>query len=212
MFPESIVVLDFETSGLYCDQGDRIIEVAALRVVDRCVAERFETLVRSPVHLPRSIAKFTGISTDMIDQAPAAEQVIPDLLDFLGDDLVVAHNAAFDQAFLENECSRFQLHWPHADFFCTVKLARLLFPEMQTHALGALACSLGLEFTPGAHRAGADAQATVGVLLRLMDILYARYSINDISMRQLQPVLQLPVPQALAMLNISVNQSATRAA
>jgi len=212
MLPESIVVLDFETSGLYCDQGDRIIEVAALRVVDRHIVERFETLVCSPVHLPRSIAKFTGISIEMIDQAPVAEQVIPDLLEFLGNDLVVAHNAAFDQAFLENECSRFQLHSPRADFFCTVKLARLLFPEMQSHALGPLACSLGLEFMPGAHRAGADAQATVGVLLRLMDILNSRYSINGLSMWQLQLILQLPTPQAIDMLNRAASQSEIRAA
>lgn len=213
MLKESLVVLDFETSGLHCDLGDRIIEVAALRVEDGQVTERFETLVNCRANIPPHISKFTGITVDMIDGAPSAAQVFPDLLDFIGGDAIVAHNAGFDQGFLESECGRLRLPCRHEDFICSVKLARLLFPEMRTHALGALASSLGLEFTPGAHRAGADALATVGVFLRLAQILRARYPEAAVGAALLRQLQLLPAEQALAKLSSATAQiSGIRAA
>lgn len=192
MLNEPIIILDFETTGLRSEYGDRVIEVAALRVQGRNIVERFETLVGCRANIPPHITHFTGITVDMIDSAPLASQVFPELLAFIGSDPVIAHNAAFDQGFLESECSRLRLPYRHQDFICSVKLARLLFPEMRTHALGALASTLGLAFTPGAHRAGADAQATVGVVLRMIEILREQYPLMTIDARFLRELLRAP--------------------
>lgn len=205
MLKESIVVLDFETTGLRCDQGDRITEAAALRVVNGKIVETFETLVNSGARIPPHISNFTGITTEMIDSAPPAAQAIADLVDFIGNDAVVAHNAGFDQGFLEQECGLLKLDYAPRDFICSVKLGRLLFPNMRTHALGALASSLGLAFTPGAHRAGSDAQATVGIFNRLVEVFVSRYPFAAFTSRNLNRLLQLPAEQALHELNIAAD-------
>ena len=167
MLAQTVVVLDFETTGLQLELGDRVTEVAALRLEHGHIAERFQTLVNCQARMPGHIAKFTGISQSMIDKAPDVAQVIPDLVDFIGSDPVIAHNAAFDEALMSTECERLGVARHPRNFICTVKIARYLFPDMRTHALGALACKLGLEFTPGAHRAGTDAEVTAAVLLAM---------------------------------------------
>jgi DNA polymerase-3 subunit epsilon len=172
---QTVVVLDFETTGLQIELGDRVTEVAALRVEHGTVIERFQTLVNCDVRMPRHIAKFTGITQEMIDAAPHVAQVFPNLLDFIGTDPVIAHNAAFDAAFMAHECDRLGLRRYPRDFICTVRIARQIFPELRTHALGALACKLGLEFTPGAHRAGTDAEVTAAVLRELSKLLGVQY-------------------------------------
>lgn len=167
MFIHPIVVLDFETTGLYAEDGDRVTEVAALRIEEGKVTRRFDSLVNSGHRIPRSISHFTHISQAMIDAAPESAAVFAQLLHFIGDDPVFAHNAAFDQAFLSNECRLASLSPPTRDFFCSVQLARHLYPQLQTHALGPLALSLGIRTRQRAHRAGADAELTAEVLLEM---------------------------------------------
>jgi DNA polymerase-3 subunit epsilon len=136
--------------------------------------------------MPRHIATFTGISQQMIDGAPHVMQVFPDLVDFIGQDPVIAHNGAFDEAIVASECERLGLnHYPR-NFICTVKVARYLFPELRTHALGALAYRLGLQFTPGAHRAGTDAEVTAAVLLALIKTVSERYPTTPLTVDTLR--------------------------
>ncbi len=85
MFDQPIVMLDFETTGLSTVAGDRITEVAALRIVEGKVSERYVTLINCGVRMPAFVAALTGISQRMIDSAPPVAQVIPELLDFNGD-------------------------------------------------------------------------------------------------------------------------------
>lgn len=208
MLKESIVVLDFETTGLWWDQGDRITEAAALRVVNGEIVATFETLINSGARIPPHISSFTGITMEMTDAAPPAARAIADLVDFIGGDAVIAHNAGFDQGFLERECELLQVNYASREFICSVKLGRLLFPNMRTHALGALASSLGLAFTPGAHRAGSDAKATVGIFNRLMEIFASRYPFATLTTRKLSRLLQLPAEQAVQELSIAADEIA----
>ncbi len=166
MLAETLVVLDFETTGLRPDQGDRITEVAALRLRNGKVVARFESLVNCGRRLPNSIRAFTGINQQMLDGAPAPRQVFPELLRFIGRDPVVSHNAAFDQGFLDCECERLHLPRLSNDFICTVQLARQLLPELASHSLHALVRHFRLT-TTAEHRAGLDAEATAQVLLKL---------------------------------------------
>src|SRR5262245_15221876 len=93
---DSAIVLDFETTGLDADEGHRVTEIAALRVRGDRVVERFESLVNCGATIPGYIAKFTGITQAMVDDAPDAASTFRRLLDFIGTDSVIAHNAWFD--------------------------------------------------------------------------------------------------------------------
>lgn len=177
MLVEDVVVLDFETTGLNPDRGDRVTEVAALRIRGGRVVESFESLVNCDVRVPAYISKFTGITQSMVDAAPAPAVVVPQLLRFIGTDAVIAHNASFDQLVLDSECKRLGLVNPLPDFICSVLIARCMFPSMKSHALGCLASHLGIPFAPGAHRAAVDATVTTNILLRACDLIRTRFAV-----------------------------------
>jgi len=195
---DSLIVLDFETTGLRSDHGDRVTEIAALRVCGNQIVDRFETLVNCDMRVPAYITGYTGISQSMVDGAPAATEAFRGLLRFIGGDFVVAHNAEFDQGFLDVECRRLGLAHRVPEFICSVRLARRLFPLLKSHALGSLSQWMGFPFTPGAHRAGVDAAVTVGVVLKLCETIRARYRITKITPTMLQHLAQLDADTQVA--------------
>ena len=167
MGSERIVMLDFETTGLSPAMGDRITEVAALRIVDGRVTERFVSLVNCQVYISSFITSFTGITQAMVDRAPPATEVVPALLDFIGADTLAAHNASFDEKFLQAEAGRLGLACGHRDLVCSLKLARRVFPGLSSYKLGQLSAQLGVRFRSAAHRAEADAEAAAEVLIHI---------------------------------------------
>lgn len=164
---DPIVVLDFETTGMNPHDGARITEVAALRVHEGRIVERLVSLVNCGVSVPPFITSLTGISTAMVRRAPPAAQVVPQLLEFIGRDAVLAHNASFDEKFLLAEAERLQLSPRHSHLLCSLKLARRLLPGLPSYALGRLAQHCQIHFSGRAHRAEADAEVTAGVLFHL---------------------------------------------
>lgn len=186
MIAEDIVVLDFETTGLHPDRGDRVTEVAALRLRGGEIVERFGSLVNCGMRIPAYIATFTGITQAMVDTAPGPVVVFNELLQFIGGDAVIAHNAGFDQYVLDSECRRLGLVNHVPDFICSVRIARRLFPDMKSHALGCLASRLEIPFTPGAHRAAVDATVTAKIMLRACDILRSRFALTRIGVDTLR--------------------------
>jgi DNA polymerase-3 subunit epsilon len=108
------------------------------------------------------------------------------LLQFIGADTVIAHNAGFDQAFLDSECHRAGLINPVPEFICSLQIAKRLLPDMKSHALGCLAAKLGIPFTPGAHRAAVDATVTANVLFRAADILRTRLALPAVDVKTLR--------------------------
>lgn len=100
MFNTPIVMLDFETTALNPAYGDRLTEVAALRIVGDKVVERYVSLVNCNVRILTFISDLTGITQKMVNQAPPDTVVIPELLRFIGSDILAAHNASFDVKFL----------------------------------------------------------------------------------------------------------------
>src|SRR5476649_3060871 len=101
VFAQPIVMIDFETTGLSPDMGDRITEVAALRIAGGRVVDRYVSLINCGVRIPSFITGLTGITQAMVDGAPPVAQVLPRLLDFIGADALSAHNASFDEKFLK---------------------------------------------------------------------------------------------------------------
>lgn len=181
MFDRPIVMLDFETTGLSADGGDRITEVAALRLVDGVVVERYVTLVNCGVRIPPFVTSLTGISQRMVDGAPPVAQVLPELLDFIGDDVLAAHNAGFDHNFLLAEGRRQGLAPRHRGLICSLKLARRMLPGQASYKLGGLASALRIGYRGAAHRAEADAEVSTRLLLHIGDGLRQQYRCHSIA-------------------------------
>lgn len=200
MFAQAIVVIDFETSGMSPEQGGRVTEVAALRVVGGEVVDRYVSLINCGVRIPYFITELTGISQAMVDRAPAVSEVMPELVDFIGNDTLVAHNASFDEKFLKAESDRQGL-WPEYDgLVCSVKLARRIFPGMASYSLGRLAAALGIRFQGAAHRAEADAEVTAALMLHVAEELRRRYAVAAIDPQLLIAVNQLSAAKVPAFL------------
>lgn len=176
MFNHPVVVLDFETTGLNASEGDRVTEVAAIRIQGGKIIHRFETLVNCQRRIPRSIARYTHITQEMIDSAPRSAEVFRALVPFIGDDIVFAHNAAFDQGFFQAECERACMAFNPRSFMCSVKLAQHVVPGLPSYALAPLAHHLGLSAAKISHRAAPDAELTATVLLKLTEVLCARHA------------------------------------
>lgn len=181
MFDQPIVMLDFETTGLSAAGGDRITEVAALRIVDGEVAERYVTLINCGVRIPSFVTALTGISQRMVDSAPPVTQVLPKLLAFIGDDVLAAHNASFDARFLLAESQRQGLSPRHRGLICSLKLARRMLPGQTSYKLGGLAHALNISYRGAAHRAEADAEVSTRLLLHIGDALRHQYGCQSIA-------------------------------
>jgi DNA polymerase-3 subunit epsilon len=180
VFDQPIVMLDFETTGLSPAMGDRITEVAALRIVGGQVTNRYVSLVNCGVRIPSFITALTGISQDMVDAAPPAGRVVPELLDFIGGDTLAAHNASFDEKFLKAEGERLGRRCGHAHLVCSLKLSRRVFPGLPSYKLGQLAGQLGIAFRSAAHRAEADAEVAAEVLLHIGRHLGRSYGLERV--------------------------------
>jgi DNA polymerase III subunit epsilon len=188
LFDQPIVMLDFETTGLSAAAGDRITEVAALRIVDGVVAERYVTLVNCGIRIPSFVTALTGISQRMVDSAPPAAHVLPRLLDFIGDDVLAAHNASFDARFLLAESLRQGLSPRHRGLICSLMLARRMLPGQTSYKLGGLAHALNITYRGAAHRAEADAEVSTRLLLHIGDSLRHEYHCQSIAPSLLQAI------------------------
>jgi len=177
MLDQPIVMLDFETTGLSPVMGDRITEVAALRIVGGEVVERYVSLVNCKVRIPAFITGLTGITQAMVDRAPPVAEVLPQLLDFIGSDALSAHNASFDEKFLLAEAASLNLAARHQSLVCSLKLSRRVFPNLPSYKLGQLSGQLGIRFKSAAHRAESDAEVAAQVLIHIGKHIATTYGI-----------------------------------
>jgi DNA polymerase-3 subunit epsilon len=204
MFEKPIVMIDFETSGMSPDQGDRVTEVAALRIVGGAVVDRYVSLINCNVRISSFITQLTGITQAMVNRAPSSTEVIPELLEFIGKDTLAAHNASFDEKFLQAESARLGLRSQHDGLICSVKLARRVYPGLSSYSLGALAASLGIRFKGNAHRAEADAEVASALLLQVGADLSERYGMRSVApslLQQINTLTAAKVPAYLDKLN-----------
>lgn len=166
MLDQPYVVLDFETTGLSAQ--DRVIEVAAIRVDGRGLTE-FHTLCHPGRALPPFITELTGLTDADLAEAPPTTAAIRRLMaELLYDEpILVAHNAAFDRRFLDQELSRDGVDPYAGPVLCTMKLSRRLFPQMPSHRLEVLLNHWQIPIGRH-HRALEDVRATAQLLDRLL--------------------------------------------
>ena len=164
------VVFDLETTGAKAPPC-RITEVGAFRVSRGQITAQFHTLVNPRIPIPRFITSLTGISDDMVRTAPVFEEIVASLLGFLGDSVLVAHNAPFDMRFLNHEISLVYGEYRLANpCLCTVQLSRKLLPHIENHKLKTVAEHYSISLV-NHHRASDDARATAEIFVNLLEML-----------------------------------------
>lgn len=165
-FPETYVILDVETTGIN-HHTDRITEIAAVKFLNGAELDRFETLVNPGMPIPPGVTRITGITDADVRDAPALAEVLPGLIEFLGDLPIVAHNAPFDMSFLSDACMDAGLAMQN-DSIDTLKLAREAFPGLASYKLEYLKEFFELNSEPS-HRALADVNTTAELLALCRD-------------------------------------------
>lgn len=170
------VVFDTETTGLFPDRGDEIVQLAAVRVVNgrRVLNEVFDTLVNPGRPIPPSSTLIHGISDDMVADAPSIDEVARQFHAFARGAVLVAHNIDFDLSFLKRVEPRIGLRFDHP-VLDTAELSASVFGDGENHSLDALAARLGVALPPSArHTALGDATATADILIKLLPALQSR--------------------------------------
>jgi DNA polymerase-3 subunit epsilon len=176
---DGIVVLDFETSGMSPVQGDRAIEIGAVRIVGGAIVDRFQSLMNPGRRISGFIEAYTGISNAMVQAAPPAAEVMAAFDDFIGEDPLVAHNASFDRRFLDAELQRIDRCRRQA-FACSLLVARRLYPEAPNHKLSTLVAYKGLPTDGRFHCALADAEMTAHLWLCMGQDLRDAYGFEQV--------------------------------
>lgn len=179
----SYAVVDVETTGGSPERGHRITEIAVVEIRDGVIVEDFQTLVNPGRHIPSRISELTGITNEMVENAPFFEEVADDLFEWLDGRVFVAHNARFDWQFVRAQLADSVGFVPDGPRLCTLQLARRLAPGLARRNLDSLASHFGIPIH-SRHRAYGDALATARIFLRLLDEAEAR-GIRDLTSLQL---------------------------
>lgn len=174
----SFIVVDTETTGTR-PATERIIEIAAVRVTGGEIGETYSQLINPGRIIPGRITQITGIDNSMVFDQPAMEEVMPAFLEFLGNDIFVAHNLAFDLGFINAELERLALPGLDNPTLCTLRMARRLLRGLRSKGLSALAAFYGIRVN-GRHRALGDARATAEILLHFIERARYEHDLEDI--------------------------------
>ena len=164
------VVFDLETTGAKAPPC-RVTEIGAYKVAGSKIVDEYHSLVNPGVPIPEFITGLTGISDEMVRDAPRFSELAGDVLDFIGESVLVAHNAPFDMRFLNHEISLVHGKYRVANpYLCTVRLSRKLITGIENHKLNTVANFYSIDLT-NHHRASDDARATAFIFIKLLELL-----------------------------------------
>ncbi len=188
---DTVVVLDFETTGLSPNNGDRAIEIGAVRLQDGEVVDRFQALMNPGRRISGFIEDYTGITNAMLNDAEPCGEVMHRFADFVGDFNMVAHNASFDKRFLDAELDLISRHYS-GDFTCSLLAARRVFQEAPNHKLGTLVDYVNLPSDGTFHRALYDAEMTAKVWMAMLATMRDQYALESIPFSLIQKLNKTP--------------------
>ncbi|BCE00958.1 3'-5' exonuclease [Marinicellulosiphila megalodicopiae] len=194
-----IVVLDFETSGMSPDFNDRAIEIGAVKIVDGAIVDEFQSLMNPGVYINGFIQDLTGISNDMLKDAPHNSQVMTQFYEFIQDSHIVAHNLSFDKKFLDAELGLVDLEFT-GSAGCSLLLARRILPDSPNHKLGTLVNYCRVPKSGQFHRALDDAKMTGFIWLAMIDKIESSIG-KTVSFEMIQKICKTPkkkIPELLA--------------
>lgn len=188
---DTLVVLDFETSGMSPKYGDRPIEVGAVLLENGEICDRFQKLMNPGFPVPSFIENYTGITNAMLSKAPDCSDVMAEFAEFLGDHNLVAHNASFDRRFLDAEFQAID-HRYQGSFACSVLVSRRLNQDAPSHSLGRLVAYKGIPTDGVFHRALADAEMTAHLWLMMLREMADTYGVRSPSFQFMQKLSRRP--------------------
>lgn len=174
----NFVVVDVETTGMSA-VDDRMTEIAMMKLRNGVLVEEFSTLINPLMSISHFITDLTGIDNLMVQDAPTAREIMPDVAEFLKDSVFVAHNSAFDWGFVSHSAKRergIELTNPQ---LCTVKLSRKILPSLPSRSLGPVAQFLDVKI-PQRHRASGDAYATALILIKFISYLKKKLALQTV--------------------------------
>lgn len=196
---DTVVVLDFETTGLSPDCGDRAIEIGAVKLVEGRIADRFQQLMYPGMRISSFIEEYTGITNGMLADAPPCEEVMSAFSDFIDGFNLVAHNASFDARFLAAELERVGRNQRGA-FACSMLISRRVYPGAPNHKLGTLVSYKALPHDGTFHRALADAEMTTHLWLTMISEIKEHHSFRTIPFGLMQELSRVSKASAAGFL------------
>lgn len=167
-FPEGLIAIDLETTGL-SPLVDRIIEIAAFKVTAQGDSI-FSTLIDPQIEIPPHTIAIHNISNEMVVGAPKLIEILPELKEFLGEQPIVAHNAKFDLGFIVMGLQREKIKLSSALIYCSCKMSRITHKEAPNHKLGTLVSVLNIPLV-NHHRALDDAYASLKIFIHGLERL-----------------------------------------
>lgn len=162
----SFTVIDVETTGLSSTKN-RIIEIGMVRIEKLKIVSKFHSLINPDTYIPSFITQFTGISNEDVEEAPSFENIADEVIAYMENSVLTAHNLPFDFSFLKNELDLCGYETPNLQTLCTLKLSRRIFPFLKSRSLGSVAMHLKIK-NSDAHRALSDAETTARILIKLI--------------------------------------------
>lgn len=175
------VVFDLETTGLYADRGDSIIEIGAVKMQNGKIIDEFNILVNPGVKLDSKIIEITGITDDMLIDKDSEEVCVKEFINWVGDLPMVAHNARFDISFINSAYRKYDLGVLKNTLIDTLGLSRYLESNYKYHNLATLVERYNIEWDEDKHhRASYDAKGTALIFYKMLKKL----ELNNITTMQ----------------------------
>jgi DNA polymerase-3 subunit epsilon len=196
------VILDFETTGLSPNYGDRTIEVGAVLVSDNRIIDRFQSLMNPGMKISSFIEEYTGITNRMLSDAPEINEVMQKLRCFIAGYPIVAHNASFDSRFLDAEFGRIN-HRRENEFACSMLISRRVYPDAPNHRLETLVRYKGLKTDGVHHRALADAEMTAHLWISMINDIKSDYCRSEVPFWLLQQLAKTQRKKVQQLLGVN---------
>lgn len=187
----TVVVLDFETSGLSPGAGDRAIEIGAVKIEDGEMTARFQELMNPGQRVSGFIESYTGITNTMLNDARPCGEVMRDFGEFIEGYNLVAHNASFDKRFLDAELARISADYS-GQFSCSMLAARRIYQQAPNHQLGTLVSYMNIPAEGVFHRALYDSEMTAKLWLCMLDRIKKTYALSSVDFRLMQKLVKTP--------------------
>jgi DNA polymerase III subunit epsilon len=197
----TVVVMDFETTGLSPDYGDRAIEIGAVRIENGKVIDRFQALMNPGRRIDSFIEDYTGITNSMLKDAPPCKEVMAEFADFIDGYNLVAHNASFDKRFLDSELDKISRHYS-GQFVCSMLIARRIYQDAPNHKLGTLIEYANIPSEGAFHRALYDSEMTTKLWLAMLHDISEEYEISSIPFKLIKRLSKTPKGEVKNFLNL----------
>lgn len=172
-------VFDFETTGTSA-KFENVIQIGIVRIRNKKIVDTFSSYINPGKPIPYFITTLTGITNSDVENAPYFDEIYPKIKEFVEGSILVAHNLSFDFSFLKYECLRYNLETIDNPAICTLKLAKRIYPDLQSKSLGSLVKFLKIKHR-NVHTGLGDATATAKVFLRMFESLKTNFDVNSVN-------------------------------